>query len=63
MKVPQIAPLAGMAPLGLRLAPKAQDEKTVAERKWREGIKPPVAQKPCDEGLFGDSHLQRELFK
>jgi hypothetical protein len=45
-----------------RFPPKAQDEKVVAERKWREGLKAPVAQKACDIGLFSDDANQEELF-
>jgi hypothetical protein len=38
-----------------------QDAKTVAERKWRSGLKPSKPQQPCDHGLFGDEHLQMDL--
>jgi hypothetical protein len=44
------------------LASLATDQKTVAERKWKEGLKPAVAQKPCDVGLFSDDANQKELF-
>ena len=59
MKTPQVAPLAGMTPLGLR--PRSTDERTVAERKWQAGLKPATPQLPPDVGLFGDSHLQLDL--
>jgi len=59
MKTPQIAPLAGMTPLGL--PPRSVDEKTIAERKWQAGLKPTRAQLPPDVGLFGDDHLQLDL--
>jgi hypothetical protein len=45
-----------------RFPPKSQDEKVVAERKWREGLRPAVAQKACDIGLFSDDANQKELF-
>jgi hypothetical protein len=45
------------------LNPRAQDEKTVADRKWSAPLKPPVAQKPCDTGLFSDDSKQTEMFK
>lgn len=44
------------------LPPKAIDEKTIAERNWNEPVKAPVAQRPCDVGLFSDDSKQRELF-
>lgn len=40
---------------------RAIDEKTVAERKWRGGLRPSKPQLPADEGLFGDEHLQLDL--
>ena len=46
----------------LALPDKATDDKVVAERKWREGLKAPVAQKACDVGLFSDDANQKELF-
>jgi hypothetical protein len=39
----------------------ATDQKTVAERKWRDGLRPKAPQLPCDVGLFGDDHLQLDL--
>ncbi len=39
----------------------ATDQRTIAERKWRAGLKPAKPQKACDHGLFGDSHLQADL--
>jgi hypothetical protein len=32
-----------------------------AKRRAREALKPAVAQKPCDHGLFGDHHAQVDL--
>jgi hypothetical protein len=40
---------------------QATDEKTLAERQWREGLKPAKAQLPMDVGMFGDEHLQLDL--
>ena len=40
----------------------AIDEKTVAERKWRDGLKPNKPQAACDVGLFSDDSKQNELF-
>ena len=62
MKTPQIAPIAGMSPLGLNLPAKTVDEKTIAERKWRAPLKPKAEQKACDAGLFSDDSKQTELF-
>ena len=59
MKVPQVAPLQGMTPLGLK--PLSVDQKTVAERKWQAGIKPGKPQIACDHGLFSDDALQLDL--
>ena len=39
----------------------AQDQKTVAERQWRRGLKPSKGQLPCDIGLFSDDALQLDL--
>jgi hypothetical protein len=41
---------------------RATDEKTVAERRWRERTQARVAQAPCDVGLFSDDAKQSELF-
>lgn len=40
---------------------KATDEKTVAERKWRSGLKPRKPQRACDVGLFSDDADQIKL--
>ena len=61
MKTPQIAPLPGMAPLGV-FSPRNADEKIIAERTWRAPMKPKAEQKACDLGLFSDDSKQRELF-
>jgi hypothetical protein len=37
------------------------DQKFMAERKWREGLKPTAPQLPAAHGLFGDEHLQLDL--
>lgn len=39
----------------------ADDQKVVAERKWRAGLKPAKPQKPCDVGLFSDDAAQLDL--
>ncbi len=39
----------------------ATDQKTVAERKWRAGLKPAKPQKPMDVGLWSDDRLQLDL--
>lgn len=49
------------APL-IPLPPKAADEKTLCEHKWKEPVKAPVAQRPCDIGLFSDDSKQGDLF-
>ncbi len=41
----------------------AADQKTLAERKWREGFKPSYPQKPCDHGLFSDDAAQLDLIE
>jgi hypothetical protein len=41
---------------------RATDERTVAERRWRERTQARVAQAPCDIGLFSDDAKQAELF-
>lgn len=63
MKTPQVPAMPGMSPLGFKEPKRATNEKTIAERKWQSGLKPNAEQKPCDHGLFGDEHLQAELFK
>ena len=45
----------------IQLNPIAQDQRTLAERKWRAPTKPNKPQKPCDVGLFSDDHLQLDL--
>ena len=40
---------------------KVSDAET-AKRRAREPLKPRVAQKPADEGLFGDGANQTDLF-
>ena len=43
------------------LNPRATDEKTIAERKWRAPLRASTNQLPADVGLFGDEHLQMDL--
>ena len=43
------------------LKPLAEDQKTLAERRWRAASKPRVEQRPCDVGLFGDDAKQTDL--
>lgn len=45
----------------LPLNPRSVDEKTVAERKWRQGLKPAKPQQPSDVGLFSDDKDQLDL--
>jgi hypothetical protein len=40
----------------------ALDQKTSAQRRWRESARPDVAQRPCDLGLFSDDSMQTDLF-
>ena len=40
---------------------RADDERIVAEREWKAGLKPTKPQEPCDHGLFGDEAKQLEL--
>lgn len=61
MRVPQVPAMAGMSPLGFKEPPRATNEKTLAERKWRASNKPAQVQLPCDVGLFSDDHLQLDL--
>lgn len=51
-----------MADTLIPLARLATDQKTVAERAWRERTRARVAQAPCDVGLFSDSAAQTDLF-
>jgi len=39
----------------------AADHRTVAERKWRAGLKPAKPQKACDHGLFSDDAAQLDF--
>lgn len=49
------------APLPRMLRPLTEDQRVTMERKWAAPRLAPRAQKPCDHGLFGDSHLQADL--
>jgi hypothetical protein len=49
----------GMTALGLN--PIAQDQRTIAERKWRAPTKARVEQQACDVGLFSDDAMQSDL--
>lgn len=49
------------APALFTLNPLATDQRTLAERKWRGGLKPPKPQKPCDIGLFSDEAAQLDM--
>ena len=40
---------------------RADDERIVAEREWKAGLKPTKPQEPCDRGLFGDEARQLDL--
>jgi hypothetical protein len=40
---------------------RADDQRTVAEREWKAGLKPSKPQEPCDHGLFGDEVRQLDL--
>lgn len=40
---------------------RAADQRTVAERRWRDGLKSKAPQQPCDVGLFSDSPRQLDL--
>lgn len=59
MRTPQAPAMAGMTALGLK--PRSVDEKTVAERKWRAGLRPSKPQLPADVGLFSDDADQLEM--
>jgi hypothetical protein len=39
----------------------AADQRTFAQRKWQEGLKPSKPQQPCDIGLWSDDGLQLDL--
>ena len=54
MKTPQIAPLAGMTPLGLTNSLQ-QDQAAIARRKAAAPLKPTAPQLPADHGLFDDA--------
>jgi hypothetical protein len=47
----------------LPLSPLAQDQKTLAERRWRSVSRPSAPQLPCDHGLFSDEALQLDLIE
>ena len=38
------------------------DQRVVAERRWRERTQARVAQAPCDHGLFSDDAKQADMF-
>jgi len=40
----------------------ASDQRTLAERRWRDRTQARVAQAPSDHGLFGDDGKQANLF-
>lgn len=40
---------------------KAADEREVATRMWRMGLRPTKPQKPLDVGLFSDDADQKDL--
>ena len=40
---------------------RADDERIVAEREWKAGLKATKPQEPCDHGLFGDEARQLDL--
>jgi hypothetical protein len=48
--------------LEVGMAALAQDQRTIAERKWQAPVKAPKPQKPCDIGLFSDESRQSSLF-
>jgi len=48
-------------PVLIELNSLAADQKTVAERKWRAGLKPAKPQRACDIGLFSDDAAQLDL--
>lgn len=39
----------------------ADDQRTIAERQWRAGLKPAKPQRACDHGLFSDDAAQLDL--
>ena len=43
------------------LNPRATDERTIAERKWRAPKLTAKPQLPCDHGMFGDEKDQLDL--
>jgi hypothetical protein len=47
--------------LELGLLPRSVDERTLAQRKWLEGLRPQVPQAACDVGLFSDEAEQLDL--
>jgi hypothetical protein len=69
-RTPQIPPLAGMTPLGVRsnVVPFPGvtrslhvDQTEIAKRKTSAPLKPKTPQKPCDFGLFSDDAKQSDL--
>ena len=62
MKTPQIAPLAGMTPLGL-VNPLSQDQAAIARRMAAAPLKPKALQLPADHGLFSDEANQTDLIE
>jgi hypothetical protein len=57
---PQIATLAGMTPLGIT-RPLQADQAEIARRKTAAPLRPKIAQKPLDFGLFSDDASQTDL--
>lgn len=47
--------------LNLGLLPRNVDERTIAQRKWLESLRPTKPQKACDHGLFSDEANQLDL--
>jgi hypothetical protein len=47
--------------LQLGLLPRNIDERTIAQRKWLEALRPTKPQVACDHGLFSDEALQLDL--
>jgi hypothetical protein len=39
----------------------ADDERELAEREWKAGLKPSKPQEACDHSLFGDEAKQLDL--
>ena len=62
MKVPQIAPLAGMTPLGIGNT-LSQDQAALARRKAAQPLLAAKPQAPCNVGLFSDEAAQIDLIE